>query len=95
MMADYEPASGENMPAGCFDVPDVSPNERICGYCLHCLEDTEDYGICALELQEAYEDGKLDYKCGALVGRVDPFRVAEWVANHHKDMQEDTCARFS
>lgn len=95
MMDDYEPASGENLPAGCFDVPDVAPGEDVCGYCKNCIDDTEDYGVCAFELQDAYESGMLDYKRGPLRGRVDPYKVVEWVRDHHKDMQEDTCARFS
>ncbi len=50
--ADYEPAAGFNMPAGCFDVPDV-PVCRECGECEHFKGISDNgCGVCAQRLWE-------------------------------------------
>ena len=50
--ADYEPAAGFNMPAGCFDVPDV-PEPRECGECEHFKEISDNgCGVCKKRFYE-------------------------------------------
>ena len=46
-MADYEPNSGFNLPAGCFDVPDTSGSgDALCGFCCHCFEICDGWCVC-------------------------------------------------
>lgn len=56
-MADYEPASGYNLPPGCFD-KDIERTfggeRRYCSECRHCIESDElDCCICAPTLANA------------------------------------------
>lgn len=93
-MADWEPKSGYNLPPGCFEddprapwnEPDPAPT---CGDCSHCLEGCCDYGICELEFREAFDAEKPETPWDAAVW------AHEWVVDHYKDMQEDTCEDFS
>lgn len=56
-MTDYEPASGFNLPPGCFDKDigcDACGERRYCGECRHCIESDElDCCICASKLADA------------------------------------------
>lgn len=56
-MAGYEPASGYNLPPGCFDDDiscDACGEQRYCVECKHCIEsDTLDCYICAPKLADA------------------------------------------
>ena len=56
-MTEYEPASGYNMPPGCFD-DDIGRafggERRYCGECRHCIEsDGLDCCICGPKLRDA------------------------------------------
>lgn len=56
-MTKYEPASGYNMPPGCFD-DDIERafggERRYCSECRHCIESDElDCCICELKLKDA------------------------------------------
>lgn len=56
-MTEYEPASGYNMPPGCFD-GDIERafggERRRCGECRHCIEsDGLDCLICGPKLEDA------------------------------------------
>lgn len=56
-MTDYEPASGWNLPPGCFedDVNRAYGGERhSCGECRHCIESGAlDCCVCELDLTDA------------------------------------------
>lgn len=56
-MTDYEPASGYNLPPGCFDEDierEFGGERRYCGECRQCIESDElDCCICALKLKDA------------------------------------------
>lgn len=56
-MIDNEPASGYNLPPGCFDKDigcDACGERRYCVECKHCIEsDTLDCCICAPKLADA------------------------------------------
>ena len=65
-MADYEPASGWNLPAGCFetdlDAPWNQPDPwvgRKCGECTHCatvkLPDGSKINVCAYDPSDVME----------------------------------------
>lgn len=56
-MTEYEPASGYNLPPGCFD-DDIDRafggERRYCSECRHCIESDElDCCICARTLADA------------------------------------------
>lgn len=56
-MTEYEPASGYNLPPGCFD-DDIDrafgAERRYCSECRHCIVSDElDCCICALKLADA------------------------------------------
>lgn len=99
-MADFEPNSGFNLPAGCFDVPDTGGgDDNACIYCQFCHCITDDHGICIRELEDAEDSGKFSYRmtssdgtCSQLV--FSPLAVVEWVATHVKRMSTDGCADF-
>lgn len=56
-MADYEPASGYNMPPGCFEKDidrDACGERRYCVECRHCIESDElDCCVCEVDLADA------------------------------------------
>lgn len=56
-MTEYEPASGYNLPPGCFDRDidrEFGAERRYCGECRHCIESDElDRCICAPKLADA------------------------------------------
>lgn len=56
-MAEYEPASGYNLPPGCFDDDierEFGGERRYCSECRHCIEsDTLDCCVCGPKLAEA------------------------------------------
>lgn len=56
-MTEYEPASGYNLPPGCFDEDidrEFGAERRYCGECRHCIESDElDCCICAHMLADA------------------------------------------
>lgn len=61
-MCEYEPASGYNLPPGCFD-DDIERafggERRYCSECRHCIESDElDCCICGSKLAEAIEELK-------------------------------------
>lgn len=91
-MSDYEPASGYNLPPGCFeDDPHFNqPDGRTCGECQHCLEGCCDYGICEVEFEEAFDSGVTRGKSHWETAN----KVLDWVVENYKDMQEDACERF-
>lgn len=56
-MTEYEPASGYNLPPGCFD-KDIErafgAERRYCSECRHCIESDElDCCTCELKLKDA------------------------------------------
>lgn len=61
-MAGYEPASGYNLPPGCFDEDidrEFGGERRYCGECRHCIESDElDCRICGLKLKDALAELK-------------------------------------
>lgn len=56
-MADYEPASGYNLPPGCFDWDigrEPGGETRCCGECRHCIVSDElDRCVCGPRLGDA------------------------------------------
>nr|DAF18281.1 MAG TPA: protein of unknown function DUF2116 [Caudoviricetes sp.] len=61
-MPDYEPDSGYNLPAGCFD-EDIDHayggERRYCSECRHCIESDElDCHVCELKLKDALAELK-------------------------------------
>lgn len=56
-MADYEPASGYNLPPGCFDKDierEFGGERRYCSECRHCIVSDElDCCVCAPKLADA------------------------------------------
>ena len=56
-MSDYEPASGFNLPPGCFDDDidrEFGGERRYCSECRHCIVSDElDCCICAPKLADA------------------------------------------
>lgn len=56
-MTGYEPASGYNLPPGCFDDAierAFGSERRYCGECRHCIESDElDRCICEVGLADA------------------------------------------
>lgn len=91
-MAGYEPGSGYNMPPGCYEGDPSAPwnqeEPRTCGECSHLLEGCCDFGICELEFSEAFDEAKPET----------PWKAAlwarDWVVDHYKDMQEDSCPKW-
>nr|DAG17675.1 MAG TPA: hypothetical protein [Caudoviricetes sp.] len=56
-MTEYEPASGYNLPSGCFD-KDIErafgAERRYCSECRHCIESDElDCCVCEVDLADA------------------------------------------
>lgn len=56
-MSDYEPASGFNLPPGCFEEDvdrEFGAERRYCGECRHLIgSDTLDCCVCGLKLKDA------------------------------------------
>lgn len=97
-MCDNEPYSGYNLPAGCTDAAidrRFGEGKPTCAECKHLLEGCCDYGVCEREFEEAFESDPN-------VGTDSPGAewhaacwARNWVVDHYKDMQEDTCDSFS
>lgn len=93
-MTSYEPASGYNLPPGCFE-RDIDGHfggaGQTCGDCRHLLEGCCDFGICELEFEEAFEEQQARERLAA-------WEAAEWafgwIVDHYKDMQEDSCPKW-
>lgn len=49
MMTDYEPGAGQNLPAGCYDVPDTSMGDT-CGECAYAVYFGDSHVACSLEV---------------------------------------------
>lgn len=56
-MSDYEPVSGFNLPAGCFEEDvdrEFGGERRYCANCAHLIEsDALDCSVCRLKLKDA------------------------------------------
>lgn len=95
-MCGYEPPSGYNLPSGCFESDPCAPwNEedpKTCGGCSHLLEGCCDFGICELEFEEAFEEQQAREPLAAWEAAC---WSRDWIVDNYKDMQEDTCRRFS
>lgn len=93
-MVGYEPPSGWNLPPGCFEGDPNAPWNReepkTCGDCSHLLEGCCDYGICEFEFEEAFDEeaGKRPLPAWGAARW-----ARDWIVEHYKDMQEDTCER--
>lgn len=85
-MADYEPASGTNLPAGCFerDIDAHFAEQPTCGGCRYAIEMVCDFCVCSRELS----------RWGCDHYDSDFEQVAEWIADNMHDMQEDSCKEF-
>lgn len=90
-MTSNEPTSGWNLPPGCFE-SDIDrafggDDAPTCGDCSHLLEGCCDFGICELEFEDAFDEARPET----------PWKAAlwarDWIVDHYKDMQEDTCER--
>lgn len=93
MMSDYEPASRDNLPPGCFeDDPRAPWNEPVprgtCGECAHLLDGCCDYGICELEFEEAFDEAKPKTQWKAALW------ARDWIADRYRDGQEVACEQF-
>lgn len=85
MMADSEPDSGFNLPAGLMDAPDMSgvepEPERTCSTCDHWWPVGERLGLCDVEAE------------GALEGRMCPWMLARHLSEHAPS-GDGTCGRW-
>lgn len=94
-MTSYEPASGYNLPPGCLEGDPRAPwnreETRTCGECAHLLEGCCDYGICELEFEEAFDEEEVKRPLPAWEAAC---WARDWIVEHYKDMQEDTCDSF-
>lgn len=94
MAASFEPSSGYNLPPGCFEGEPGAPwnreEPRTCGECSHLLEGCCDYGICELEFEEAFSAQEAKEPIAAWEAAK---WARDWIVDHYKDMQEDTCER--
>lgn len=94
-MTSYEPASGYNLPPGCFE-RDIDGHfggpGPTCGDCSHLLEGCCDFGICELEFEEAFDERQAREP---LAPRESAEWAFGWIVDNYKDMQEDACRRFS
>lgn len=86
-MDGYEPASGFNLPPGCFerDVDASFAAPPTCGDCREAMEMVCDFCVCRRELGEWWRGHP----------RATAYEAAEWVADHMRDMQEDSCPSFT
>lgn len=93
-MTSHEPASGWNLPPGCRDEDIDREFGRVptCGDCSHLLEGCCDFGICGLEFEDAFEEQQAREP---LAPRESAEWAFGWIVDNYKDMQEDTCRRFS
>lgn len=95
MVTSDEPASGWNLPPGCFESDPRAPwneeDHKTCGDCSHLLEGCCDFGICELEFEEAFDDAEHDVKTS-------PWKAAlwarGWIVDNYKDMQDAACEHF-
>lgn len=89
-MGDYEPASGFNLPAGCFEEDvdrEFGGERRYCGDCAHAIaSDTLDCCICKLKLKDAIAGlrGSQRWLPGCILSAVEDAVVDEG----------DCCAEF-
>lgn len=90
-MCCYEPGSGWNLPPGCYDGDPRTPwnqeDEPTCADCSHMLESSCDYGVCELELADAFDKEKPAAPWAAALWALG------WAAEHYKNTQEDVCGR--
>lgn len=93
-MTSYEPASGYNLPPGCFE-RDIDGHfggpGQTCGDCSHLLEGCCDFGICGLEFEEAFEEQQARERLAAWEAAC---WSRDWIVDHYKDMQEDSCPKW-
>jgi hypothetical protein len=96
LAASCEPGSGYNLPPGCLEGDPRAPwnreEPRTCGECSHLLEGCCDYGICELEFEEAFDEEAAKNPLPAWEAAC---WARDWIVEHYKDMQEDTCDSFS
>ena len=94
-MAGYEPGSGYNLPPGCFESDANAPWNQVdkptCGECSHLLEGCCDFGICELEFEEAFEEQQARERLAAWEAAC---WSRDWIVDHYKDMDGDSCAHF-
>lgn len=94
MAASFEPSSGYNLPPGCLEGDPRAPwnreEPRTCGECSHLLEGCCDFGICELEFEEAFDERQAREPLAAWEAAC---WARDWIVDHYKDMQEDTCER--
>lgn len=94
-MTSYEPASGYNLPPGCFE-RDIDGHfggtGPTCGDCSHLLEGCCDFGICELEFEEAFDEQQARERLAAWEAAC---WSRDWIVDHYRDMQEDACRRYS
>lgn len=95
-MTSYEPASGYNLPPGCFE-HDIDAyfgeGKPTCAECKRMVECCFDYGICEREFDKAYAD-----EFGAGDSENSSFGAMwalEWIPNHMRDMQGVACEDFA
>ena len=89
-MANFEPNSGFNLPAGCFDVPDTSGSgDALCGFCCHCFEICDGWCVCLNDFDAAVEVRKFN-----IGGVPSPDVVLHWVSLNARPMT-DSCANFA
>lgn len=85
-----------HLSPGCFESDSNAPwnqeGPKTCGECSHLLEGCCDFGICGLEFEEAFDEQQARERLAAWEAAC---WSRDWIADHYKDMQEDTCRRFS
>lgn len=93
-MTSCEPASGYNLPPGCFE-RDIDGHfggpGQTCGDCSHLLEGCCDFGICELEFEEAFEEQQARERLAAWEAAC---WSRDWIVDNYKDMQEDSCPKW-
>ena len=98
-MPDYEPASGYNLPPGCFE-HDIDAyfgeGKPTCAECKRMVECCCDYGICDFEYKEAFnnEFGNFKAEADSVLPDVAEWAL-DWIANHMRDMQGIACENFA
>ena len=98
-MTSYEPASGYNLPPGCFE-HDIDAyfgeGKPTCAECKHMVECCCDYGICRLEYQEALDNEFCECEGQIKLTQSDGADWALWwIPDHMRDMQSVACENFA
>lgn len=91
MAASCDP--GYNLPDGCTDAAidrHFGEGRPTCAECKRMVECCCDYGICEFEFEEAFDEeaGKRPLPAWEAA-----CWARDWIVEHYKDMQEDTCER--